>query len=99
MAPASPITRTTTLLPPSVVVSPSDPFRGGLSRETKWVVVHQKLGADSNVAVARVDSSPVPSESDLIASGQRAGASLSSPGCGYGWLQFGAVQACTIQLF
>ena len=37
MAPASPITRTTTLLPQSVVVSPSDPFRGGLSREPTWI--------------------------------------------------------------
>src|ERR1700683_188386 len=37
MAPASPITTTTTLLRQSVVVSPSDRFRGGLSREPTWV--------------------------------------------------------------
>jgi hypothetical protein len=35
------------LLRQSVVVSPSDRFRGGLSREPTWVVVHQNLAAGS----------------------------------------------------
>src|ERR1700688_1725159 len=48
MAPASHITPTTTLLRQSVVVSPSNRFRGGLSREPTWVVVHQNLAAVRN---------------------------------------------------
>src|ERR1017187_7074731 len=47
MAPASPMSTTTTLLRQSVVVSPSDRFRGGLSRKPTWVVVHQNLAAGS----------------------------------------------------
>src|SRR5580693_3840532 len=48
MAPASPISTTTTLLRQSVVVSPSDRFRAAGSVESPtWVVVHQKLAADS----------------------------------------------------
>ena len=72
MAPASPITTTTTVLRQSVVVSPSDRFRGELGREP-WVVVHQNLVAGSNVAVAGVDS-PVP-----------CGRLFSSAGCGCGY--------------
>src|SRR6202451_786712 len=47
MAPASPISATTTLLRQSVVDSPSDRFRGGLTREPAWLVVRQNVAADS----------------------------------------------------
>src|ERR1700686_1017397 len=47
MAPAFPITTTTTVLRQSVVVSPSDRCRGRLSREPTWVAVHQNLAAGS----------------------------------------------------
>ena len=43
--PGVPYLTTTTLLRQSAAVSPSDRFRGGLSREPTWVVVHQGLAA------------------------------------------------------
>src|SRR5580658_3806846 len=45
MVPASPITTTATLLRQSVVVSPSDRFRGGLSVEEPTCVLGRAIGA------------------------------------------------------
>src|SRR5580692_997466 len=78
MAPASPITRTTTLLPQPVVVSPSDRFRGGLSRGQR--------GCGSSKNLGRIRMSPTQGliprrflQSDIIVSGQGAGDSFLVP--------------------